>query len=159
MKLSSLMRYLGTALFWLLWPAIWIYLYKSHRTRVLLICGDEFLALKGWLSPGDWDLPGGGLRRGETAVEGVIRETQEETGIRLAASQCKPLDTKGELPSRSYGFRFSYQVYVCQLDEKPELRLQRHEISQARWLPLAATSADHYTPILKDVLIRWHAQR
>ncbi len=35
--------------------------------------------------PNHWDLPGGGLEHGETAEEGVLREIEEELGLRLKA--------------------------------------------------------------------------
>lgn len=34
-----------------------------------------------------WSLPGGGLRHGETATEGVIREVKEKTGLIVEAEQ------------------------------------------------------------------------
>lgn len=42
--------------------------------QVLLVQRDQ---------PRFWELPGGGMAPGETAVETVVREVQEETGVRV----------------------------------------------------------------------------
>jgi 8-oxo-dGTP diphosphatase len=48
-----------------------------HDGRVLLIeRGNEPLK-------GEWSLPGGALELGETLQEGVVREVEEETGLRV----------------------------------------------------------------------------
>lgn len=132
---------LGNVAFWMAWPALWVYLQIGRRTRLLLICGDEFLALKGWLGPGKWMLPGGGLHRGEDLVTGLLREVLEETGIRLKQQHVTPLF---EHAYREYGLRARYVCFVCVLAIKPKVTPQRGEIVDYRWqllrrptLPLA----------------------
>src|SRR4051812_17481145 len=92
MSNSRFFRLLGTIAFWLSWPALWIYLRGSQRTRVLIVCDEEILLVRGWLSTGQWSLPGGGLHKNEDPVAGAQREVAEEVGISLTASQCIPLD-------------------------------------------------------------------
>lgn len=129
-KLSSM---LGKAVFWLAWPGLWLILRWSHRTRLLLICGNEFLVLKGRLSMGKWGLPGGGLHRDETAVNGLIREVREETGIKVSASQ---ILHAFDGVSNEHGLRFYYHAFVMQLAVKPVVKLQVLEITAAAWQPL-----------------------
>jgi 8-oxo-dGTP pyrophosphatase MutT (NUDIX family) len=42
---------------------------------------NEVLLIRAFVSHGRWTLPGGGLKRHETAVAAARRELQEETGI------------------------------------------------------------------------------
>ena len=48
----------------------------DQHGRVLLIRRDDFLI---------WALPGGGLEAGESPTDGVVREVEEETGLKVAA--------------------------------------------------------------------------
>lgn len=59
-----------------------------HGAKIALVCGDLLLAyrrddLPGIPNPGLWDLPGGGREGTETPVETVLREVEEEFGLRL----------------------------------------------------------------------------
>ena len=56
--------------------------------KIALICGDELVTYlrddrPHLPDPGLWDFPGGERDNGETASECVLRETEEEFGIRL----------------------------------------------------------------------------
>lgn len=55
-------------------------LFVGPRLLVILRDADRDIP---W--PGFWDFPGGGREAGETPEEVVIRETQEEVGLRLTA--------------------------------------------------------------------------
>lgn len=66
----------------------WILAYKALRTPVAFgVCGivdDEvgrILLVRQRYAPG-WHFPGGGLERGEPPGEAVVRELQEEVGLR-----------------------------------------------------------------------------
>ncbi|MBR6273910.1 MAG: NUDIX hydrolase [Lachnospiraceae bacterium] len=43
---------------------------------------------KKW-APGAWEVPGGGVRSGETSMEGIIREIREETGVTVKPEEGK----------------------------------------------------------------------
>lgn len=61
---------------------------KKPRTRVWLTNQHgQILLVKGWFGNQKWSLPGGGIERGETAVEAAQRELREETGIRLPQAE------------------------------------------------------------------------
>ncbi len=142
---------LGNVAFWVVWPALWVYLRVGHRTRVLMVVGDEFLALKGWLGSDKWILPGGGLHKGEESVAGAIREVHEETGIELAPEQLKFLYS-GQKQKGS--FSYGYDAYVVVLPQKPNVAMQKREIVAMAWLPLA----DHgqvLNPDVSDILSFW----
>ena len=123
----------GNIIFWLAWPALWIYLRIGKRTRLLLICGDEFLVLKGWLGPGDWILPGGGLHRHEDPESGLLRELREETGIRLQKGTVKFAYTATQ---SSHGLKFTYNCFTAVLPSKPKVKIQAAEIADYAWQPV-----------------------
>lgn len=132
--MKHFLRSFGVVLFWLVWPLLWVYFrLNSRRTRLLLVCGEEFLALKGWLGENEWSMPGGGLHKGEVPLVGLIREVREETGITLKPSQLKPAFSAIH---RDRGLSFGYECYVCQIDQKPTVNRRKTEISEYAWLPL-----------------------
>ncbi len=128
--MKKIMLFIGTIVFWFGWPVLWIYFRNSRRTRLLLICGDEFLALRGWIGAGNWVLTGGGFHRGENSLDGLIREVREETGITITNKQPRLLFTE---TYHEYGLSFDYDCYMVQLAEKPKINVQRFEIADYSW--------------------------
>lgn len=150
--MKNLLLLAGRVIFWLAWPVLWIYLRRGSRTRLLLICGDEFLALRGWFGARNgWTLPGGGLHKNEAPVSGLIREVQEETGIILDKKLIKPACIG---TSDRYGLKFSYVSFTVELDKKPDVKIQRLEIADYAWLPIDNLEL----PLAQDVaqILRWH---
>lgn len=83
--------------------------------------------------PGLWDMPSAGhVVAGETSIEGAIRETYEELGIK----------TKKEdyIFLREYIFDEFFeiaQVYLLKLDlEISDFKLQSEEVEQVKWMTL-----------------------
>lgn len=111
---------------------MFVYLFPSKRTRVLVVCDDEVLVVKGWMGSGRWGLPGGGLHRGEDPAEGALRELREETGIEVNATQLQSLYSKRNISE--HGFRYSVHAYVLELKKKPKLTKQRLEITHLAWI-------------------------
>lgn len=63
-----------------------------HGTKLVLFAGDRVVLLrrdrKAWIPwPDRWDFPGGQRDPGESPVECVLRELEEETGLRLPAGR------------------------------------------------------------------------
>ena len=52
--------------------------------EVLLMRRSDYIPSKA----GEWDIPGGVLRKDEDPIEGLKRETQEEAGIRIEVGAC-----------------------------------------------------------------------
>jgi 8-oxo-dGTP pyrophosphatase MutT (NUDIX family) len=131
--MKRLWRVLGTASFWLSWPALRLYLHWTRRTRVLIVCGDEVLVLQKWLYVREWSLPGGGMHRSEDPLQGALREVREETGIELQPPQLSEL-----LRERFYdkGLSFDCYYFVCRLSQKPALKLHSSEILAVQWMSI-----------------------
>ncbi len=124
---------LATIVFWGTWPGLWLILRWSQRTRLLIVCDDEFLVVQGWLSIGDWGLPGGGLHHGEPVITGLLREVWEETGIVFNENDVKPAFT-GTV--RDKGIQFKYHAFYTLIGKKPPIKIQPREISGFAWQPI-----------------------
>jgi 8-oxo-dGTP pyrophosphatase MutT (NUDIX family) len=145
---------LGFVTFWLGWPGLWLYLRGSKRTRALIICGNEFLAIKTWLGTDTYKLPGGGRHKNENATQGVIRETFEETGINLAE---KDLTYLYNGTSISKGLRYNYDAFAVTVRQKPPVHIQKGEVISYAWLPLT-TPPKQLADDVQDILGYWQSR-
>jgi len=140
---------LGRISFWLAWPALWLYLRNTHRTRVIIKYEDKILVVKTWLGDGSWAFPGGGAHEGEDLRLAALRELEEETGIRLLPSNLTALE---EVLAKAHGFRYQSVYFIGGLAEKPKVRLARVEIAEAAWLTRAELERAHVSPEVKYYL-------
>ncbi|HSX35720.1 MAG TPA: NUDIX hydrolase [Patescibacteria group bacterium] len=142
---------LGRITYWLAWPLFKVYLGRSIRSRIVIVHKHKVLLIKSWISPGWWELPGGGLHRNEDARIGVCRETYEETGLTL-----QPADLKdhGTAEFNTYGHHYPYHIFSIQLRKEPAVRLRWYEIAEASWqdikeLDLSTLGPDAATAITR----------
>jgi 8-oxo-dGTP pyrophosphatase MutT (NUDIX family) len=147
---------IGKAAFWLTWPMIWVYLRGRKRARILVVCGNQLLVTKAWLSNGQWALPGGGLHKGESSLDAVLRELYEETGLRLQPSQ---VQRHSEQVFHGSGLRFNYVLFVTVLKRKAALRPQPFEISDVQWLRRHDLSAANARTDVLTALDAWWPRR
>ncbi len=122
-------RRLGNILFWLAWPALWLYLRESMRTRILLMAEGKILVVMNWFGDGKWSLPGGGLHTGEEPHAGVLRELHEETGISLLLVDISLRET-AEYYDR--GLRFTCHYFVAELPDTVTVKIQKPELVDVR---------------------------
>lgn len=100
-------------------------------------------------TPGDaWQMPQGGIDRGETPIEAALRELKEEVGtndVAVLAETAEWLryDLPPDLASRLWGGRFRGQAQkwfalrFTGRDDDIELAASRHpEFSEWTWMPL-----------------------
>ena len=120
----------GRIFFWLSWPALYVYLRGSTRTRVIIESEGAILLIKGWHDGKKWALPGGGMHKNEPAVESALREVREEVGLRLETNQ---LISLGSDQYSQRGLRYAIVRFGCRLPKKPTIKLQRAEILHAKW--------------------------
>jgi 8-oxo-dGTP pyrophosphatase MutT (NUDIX family) len=153
----------GIVAFWLVWPFWVIYFRRNNRrSRVVVICGDEVLLVRGILSSSArWVLPGGGCKKNESTITAAVRELKEEVGITVAESALTPLGTYTH-PSPVLAYTADY--FSVELTEKPVLHLQAHEILRAEWIALndirgrmlqpdAAYGLKQYRPLRQESLL------
>lgn len=143
--MSRLWRWFGQCAYYAVWPALFIYLFRSTRCRIVVSHGDAVLFVQAWLGNGRWSLPGGGLHRGEDAIAGAIRELAEETDLRLRPEQLKKIGTY----HTTRGHRFTYDLFFVSLQSSPHAKAHRPEILEAAWLDphqiITSGRVDHAT--------------
>lgn len=125
------LQFVGTLVFYCAWPVFWVYFRLGRdRTRIVLMHEDKVLVMKQWIGPGKWQLPGGGLHKGESMAGGAARELYEETSLRLDPRQLQHI---GRATYNRFGHKFDYQVFVSRVGSS-FVRAQRIEISELAWL-------------------------
>ena len=147
-----LWRRLGTLTFWLLWPALIVYLNRSERARVLIVFGDEVLVLKSWLGINKWALAGGGLHRGEAPIDAVRREVQEEIGVVLEKQSLQYLFSA---PYSYHGFRYPCHYFATKFDRRPAVELQAFEVVDYAWMNRWELTAKNSRPDTLAAVAAW----
>jgi 8-oxo-dGTP diphosphatase len=98
-----------------------------HQGALVAIYSGPALLLVRPSYRGEWTLPGGSLRRGETPEAAARRELSEEIGLVVPA-----LRSAGIVRGRWDGRRDRVHFFEVQLEELPRLHLDYREITDAR---------------------------
>ena len=124
-------KFIGTLAFLLTIPALFFYLQKDERTRIVVQVGDKILVLKGWYGPNKWMLPGGGIHPGEDRAVAAARELREETGI-VVEPEALTYITSGPVKD-SYGLKYKYHLYTLRLINEELVTIDNFEICDSDW--------------------------
>lgn len=130
---GTLVKRLSSVCFWAVWPLAFVLLKGSRRVRIVVIQNDSLLCIYSYFRPLRWQLPGGGIKRGETVKEAALRELREETRIRIPKTE---LLVGEEIAIREFGI--SYIMHPCIVilsRELPALKLPL-QTADARWVPI-----------------------
>ena len=149
-------KFIGTLAFFISLPGLYFYLQRDERTRVVVKVGEKILVLKGWYGSNKWMLPGGGVHKGEQAVEAAVRELAEETGIIVKPEELQYV-ASGNVAD-SYNLRYKYHLYTLILPERPETATTRnYEIFDSDWRAPEALVADkkHVLKATRATLQTW----
>jgi 8-oxo-dGTP pyrophosphatase MutT (NUDIX family) len=122
---------LGTLLFFMLWPLVWFYAPLRVRVRVIVKVKNEVLVVRNWFGPNVWQLPGGGMKIGESSIDTARREMEEELGLTEQDYKLKLLSDTVYVVRQS-GLLLRYQYAVIVMDKKPEINISS-EISASEW--------------------------
>jgi 8-oxo-dGTP pyrophosphatase MutT (NUDIX family) len=128
--MTAALNTLGKITYYLSYPLLAFYLSRAHRTRLIICHNKQVLLVRPRLGDGSWDFPGGGVHKGETKIDGVVRETHEELGIVVDTSRLDVVDDR-EVNHGLMQYSVSYFRYV--VHEKPNLIVQRTELADTRW--------------------------
>lgn len=121
--------------------------------NAVIICQGKLL-LERRRDSDTWGLIGGGVKKSETAVQGMVREIYEELGIRVQPVHLKKLQTYGD-PGRIAAFqdgsiwRMVIVVYGLEFAQAPSMRISA-ESKELRFftkeelkdIPIAVTHQD-----------------
>lgn len=95
--------------------------------NAIITCGGRLL-LERRRDSDTWGLIGGGVKKSETTVQGMVREIYEELGIRVQPEQLQKLQTYGD-PGRIAAFqdgsvwRMVIAVYGLDFPREPQMRI------------------------------------
>jgi len=143
---------IGRILFYVTWPGLFFYLKSTKRARIIITCDDHILLTQDWLGNGQWMLPGGGLKSGETAEQAARRELYEETGLTIKS--LKPV--VNNFPIKQSGFKFFVDCFCAEIAEKRKPKPHKEEIAEASWLPLEKVlNSDKLASSTKQLLGIW----
>jgi len=96
----------------------------SKRKYLLMLRSSEEKIL-----PSTWDIPGGGVEKGETVSETLIREVKEETGIDISLAKIIPI--KKWLLKRGKN-KFSGIDFLCIIKKPREIKLSLEHV-RSKW--------------------------
>lgn len=135
-----------------------IYKNSAPTASVLIVKGDRVLLAKRALEPfkGKWDIVGGFLKNGEDPLTGVLRETKEETGLKIKILDMLGIymDTYGE--ADKYTFNVNYVGEIVSGKIKPQ-----DDVESLEWFPigrLPKPAFKNQVQAFKD-LQKWHRKK
>lgn len=100
-----------------------------YGVKCVVTNGDDLLLVRHSYGSRAWDLPGGGVKRGERPLDAARREMAEELGIGTAEWR-----SLGEAWFTVYHRRDTLHCFEVRLDSR-QLEIERAELTDARWFP------------------------
>ena len=100
-----------------------------YGVKCIVTNGDDLLLVRHAYGSRAWDLPGGGIKRGERPLDAARREMAEELGI-----ETDDWRSLGEAWATVYHRRDTLYCFQAQVPTR-ELSIELAELSEARWFP------------------------
>lgn len=141
------------AIYWLAFRLLrswWFVRRPVHRGALIAVwAGPRVLVLRLSYRRG-LNLPGGGIRPGETAQAAALRELKEEVGLDLA-----PADVRLAWRQQSiWDYRRDHvTIFEADLGEAPELLPDGREVVEARMISPLAVLAGPVAPFVREYLL------
>lgn len=98
----------------------------EHNSKFLLLLRSPTKA-----NGNTWGLPAGKMHTGETINQAVLREIEEETGLKFSEPSVKHFDS---LYVRDGEFDIEWHIFYTKLDNQPAIILNPKEHSEFRWV-------------------------
>lgn len=120
----------------------------THGTLVAMWNEGHILLVRNSYVP-YYSLPGGYLRRGETAKQAALRELEEEVGVSARNEQ---LDLVLEETNDWEGKRDHVQIFSIDLPNRPRVAVDHREVIEASWWsPERALSVALFPPLRRVI--------
>ncbi len=103
---------------------------EVQGTKVVVECEGKYLLVRPSYGHGEFTYPGGSVDRGESFVDGAVRELFEEAGVRIAPRE---LVLIGEYHTDYQYRQVHIQVFYCSVQSQHVL-IDGDEIVEARWV-------------------------
>jgi 8-oxo-dGTP diphosphatase len=134
---------------------VWWFLRRpKHLGALVALWHDGELLMVRSSYRGRWDLPGGGVHRGEDGRDAAVREIREEVGLVLDAAALRPAQS-GEI---FWEHRHDYvTIFEIAMGERPVPRVDAREIIEARFRAPAMVGDEEVTPHIARYLGRFRA--
>ena len=100
---------------------------RGQGAKALLVCDDAVLLVRHTYGPRRWELPGGGVKRGEDPLTALRRELHEELGLEVttATAIAAQYGPGRQRLQRTHVYRVEWPAR--------EVRADPVEIAEARW--------------------------
>jgi len=96
-----------------------------------------------------WEFPGGGVDNGESLVDCLKREVEEETGYKIEPLELlTPIMNKVE---KKYNYQVFLPVYICKI-KSGKIKIATNEISDHGWFTIKEALKLDFLPLNKDIL-------
>lgn len=122
------LRIAGIAIGYLAAPLFVMFSRKDRVRAMVFRKNGDVLLVRPYIGRQDWALPGGGVKRGESYEQAVVREVHEEAGITINSE----LHYLGR--ALSYESFYPFPVRVYQAVATNESIQCNSEIIEAQWL-------------------------
>jgi 8-oxo-dGTP pyrophosphatase MutT (NUDIX family) len=108
---------------------------RGQGAKAALVHGGELLLVRHTYGPDRWELPGGGVRRGEEPLAALRRELAEELGLAVASADALAV-------VQGSGRQRHHRTHLYRVDlDSPLVRADPVEIAEVRWFDPAAPPA------------------
>lgn len=130
--------------------------------NAIITCGGRLL-LERRRDSNTWGLIGGGVKKSETTVQGMVREIYEELGIRVQPDQLQKLQTYGD-PGRIAAFqdgsvwRMVIAVYGLDFSREPQMRISA-ESRELRFFTKEELKTTEIAVTHQDIVEDWFLNR